>query len=419
MRQAQGEPKGLRRRILVLLLLAYIFNFLDRNVVSILAVPIRAEFRLSDTALSELGVAFGLFYALIAIPIAWLADRRSRAKIIAISVAAWSLFSAGCGLVGSFTQLVIARAGVAVGEAGAIAPSYSLITDYYPRERRSLALALYSLGIPIGSALGLFFGGRLAEHFSWRAAFVAVGLPGLFVALLIRLLVPEAERGRFDSETGFGPVSLRVVASSLFRNRSLWLLSLGAASGSITGYGMLFWLPSFFNRTVGMPVSEAGTFFGSIFLVGGIAGIWLGGWLGDRLGPSRPSAYALIPAFCLLLAIPLYAVGLFATALWMAWLLFTFAQILALAWLGPVVAAIQHIVAPPMRATASASFLFINNLVGIAFGTFFFGWFSDAMKAAHGANSLQYSILYGLGFYLAAALFYFVAAARLRHDVQL
>jgi MFS family permease len=399
-----------------LLLLAYIFNFLDRNVAGILAVPIRAEFHLSDTALSELGVAFGLFYATIAIPIAWLADRRSRANIIAISVAVWSLFSAACGFVGSFTQLVIARAGVAVGEAGAIAPSYSLITDYYPRERRSLALALYSLGIPIGSGLGLFFGGWLAGQFSWRSAFIIVGLPGLVIALLIKLLVPEPERGRFDRQTA-ASASAGQAAATLARNPSFWLLSLGAASGSITGYGLLFWLPSFFNRTFDMPVSEAGTFFGSIFLVGGIAGIWLGGWLGDRLGPSRPGAYALIPAFCLLVAIPLYAAGLLAPALAVVWILFTVAQVLALAWLGPVVTAVQHIVAPALRATASASFLFINNLVGIAFGTFFFGWFSDAMKATHGANSLQYSILYGLGFYLLASVFYLLAAARLKRDL--
>jgi len=417
MKQIQREPQALRTRVLILLLLAYILNFLDRNVAGILAVPIRSEFHLSDTALSGLGVAFGLFYATIAVPIAWLADRRSRVNIIAVSVALWSMFSAACGIASTYAQLIIARMAVAVGEAGAIAPSYSLITDYYPRERRSRALAVYSFGIPIGSALGLFFGGWLAGHFSWRAAFVAVGLPGLFVAILIKFLVAEPERGRFDPQLKITSSPARLAAGSLARNGSFWLLSLGAASGSITGYGLLFWLPSFFNRTFGMPVAETGMFFGSIFLTGGIAGIWLGGWLGDRLGPSHPGAYALIPAFCLLFAIPLYAAGLFAPNLTVVWILFTFAQVLALAWLGPVVTAVQHIVTPALRATASASFLFINNLVGIAFGTFFFGWFSDAMKAAHGANSLQYSILYGLGFYLLGSIFYLSAAARLRRDL--
>ena len=417
MKQTEREPHNLRGRVLVLLLLAYIFNFLDRNVAGILAVPIRTEFHLSDTALSELGIAFGLFYAIIAVPIAWLADRRSRVNIVAISVAVWSLFSAGCGMVGSYTQLIVARMGVAVGEAGAIAPSYSLITDYYPRERRARALALYSFGIPIGSALGLFFGGWLAGHFSWRVAFVVVGLPGLLVALLIKLLIPEPERGRFDTPSAAKP-SLGALAATLTRSSSFWLLSLGAASGSITGYGMLFWLPSFFNRTFGLSVSQAGAFYGSIFLVGGIAGIWLGGWLGDRLGSARPGAYALIPAACFAGAIPIYAIGLFAPGLALAWVLFALGQVLALAWLGPVVAALQLIAVPNTRSTASAIFLFVTNVIGIAFGTFFFGWFSDAMKAAHGSNSLQYSILYGLGFYLVAILFYLLAAARLDRDIQ-
>jgi MFS family permease len=402
----------------VLLLLAYIFNFIDRNVAGILAVPIRAEFHLSDTALSDLGVAFGLFYAAIAIPIAWLADRKSRVNIIAAAVALWSLFSAACGIVSSYTQLVIVRMGVAVGEAGGIAPSYSLISDYYPREKRSRALAFYSLGIPIGSALGLFFGGWLAGHFSWRSAFIIVGLPGLLIALATKLLIPEPERGALDARAAIAAPPVGEVARSLARNGSFWLLSFGAASGSIMGYGLLFWLPSFFNRTFGLSVSQAGWFYGSIVLVGGIAGIWLGGWLGDRLGPRRPSRYALIPAACFLMTVPLLAFGLFAMNLWLTWILFTIAQMLALAWLGPVLTAIQHIVAPAVRATASASFLFINNLIGIAFGIYFLGRLSDAMKAAHGVDSLQYSILYGLAFYLVAALFYLAAAPRLKADIQ-
>lgn len=417
-RSAVHTPPGLRNRALLLLLLAYIFNFIDRNVAGILAVPIRAEFHLSDTTLSDLGVAFGLFYAAIAVPIAWLADRKSRVNIITASVALWSLFSAGCGIVSSYSQLVVARMGVAIGEAGGIAPSYSLISDYYPREKRSRALAFYSLGIPIGSALGLFFGGWLAAHFSWRTAFIVVGLPGLLIALLTRLLITEPERGALDGQTATAAPPAGQVARSLIRNGSFWLLSFGAASGSIMGYGLLFWLPSFFNRTFGLSISQAGWFYGSIVLVGGIAGIWLGGWLGDRLGPRRPSGYALIPAICFLITVPLLALGLFTANLWITWILFTVAQMLALAWLGPVLAAIQHIVAPVMRATASASFLFINNLVGIAFGIYFLGRLSDSMKAAHGADSLQYSILYGLGFYLLAALFYLAAAPRLKGDIE-
>jgi len=412
------DDHALRTRVLFLLLFAYIFNFIDRNIAGVLAVPIRDEFNLSDTALSQLGVAFGIFYAVIAIPIAWAADRKSRVNIISAAVALWSLFTAACGMAQSYTQLVVARMGVAVGEAGGIAPSYSLISDYFPREKRSRALAFFSLGIPIGSALGVFFGSWLASHLSWRSAFLIVGLAGLPAALLIRLLVPEPERGRFDVPQRQLSERTEGVARALLGNPSFWLLSFGAASGSILGYGLIFWLPSFFNRSFGLAIEDVGWFYGSIVLVGGTLGTWLGGWLGDRLGPSRPGGYALIPAVCFVITAPTFAAGLFAPNLWAAWLLFTIGQMLALAWLGPVITAVQHIVVPSMRATASASFLFINNLIGIAFGIYFLGWLSDAMKAAHGADSLRFSILYGLAFYLLAALFYLLAAMRLRQDLK-
>ena len=411
------EDRGVQRRVLLLLLFAYIFNFIDRNIIGVLAVPIRTEFGLDDKALGTLGVAFGIFYAVIAIPIAWLADRKSRVTIIASAVAIWSLFTAACGLAQSYTQLVLARMGVAVGEAGGIAPSYALISDFYPRERRARALAFFSLGIPIGSALGVFFGGWLASMLDWRTAFLIIGLFGLPAALLIKLFVPEPRRGQFDGqgEAAAAP-ALCVVAATLARTPSFWLLSFGAASGSILGYGLIFWLPSFFNRSFGLPLDQVGWYYGSIVLVGGVLGTWLGGLVGDWAGPKRPAAYALIPAVCFAITAPAFALGLFAPTLTIAWILFTIGQMLALAWLGPVISAVQHIVVPSMRATASASFLFINNLIGIAFGIYLLGWMSDRMKAAHGADSLQYSILYGLGFYLLAALFYLFAAKRLRRD---
>lgn len=418
MTQPSTGERALRTRVLLLLLLAYIFNFIDRNIIGVLAVPIRDEFGLSDTALSKLGVAFGVFYATIAIPIAWAADRKGRVGIIAGAVALWSLFTAGCGIVQSYTQLVVARMGVAVGEAGGIAPSYSLISDYFPRERRSRALAFYSLGIPIGSALGVFFGGWLAAHLSWRSAFVIIGLAGLPAALLIKLLIPEPKRGRYDAPVSAAAPSFGSVARDVLSIPSFWLLSFGAASGSILGYGLIFWLPSFFNRSFGLAVEDVGWFYGSIVLIGGALGTWIGGWVGDRVGPSRPGGYALIPAVCFVITAPTFALGLFAPNLWIAWLLFAFGQMLALAWLGPVITAVQHIVLPSMRATASASFLFINNLIGIAFGIYFLGWMSDALKAAHGEDSLKFSILYGLSFYLLAALFYLFAARRLGRDMK-
>ena len=407
-------------RVLFILLLAYIFNFIDRQIIGVLAVPIKAELQLTDTELSLMGgIAFALFYSGIAIPVAWLADRKSRVNIIAFSVALWSGFTALCGFAQNFWHLFLARMGVGIGEAGGVAPSYALISDYFPKARRARALAFFSLGIPIGSALGVFFGGWLATNLDWRSAFIIVGLAGLPAALLVKLLIREPVRGGFDSVDGSAsepapPFS--VVAARLAQTPSFWLLSFGAASGSILGYGLIFWLPSFFARSYDLPLDQVGWFYGSIVLVGGVAGTWLGGWFADKTGPSNPASYALIPAICFLIAAPAFAFGIFAESLVVGWILFVIGQMLALAWLGPIIAAVQHIVPPNMRATASASFLFINNLIGIGFGIFFLGFMSDAMKAAHGEDSLRYSILYGLVFYLLSAALYFFASRRLKRD---
>jgi len=411
---------GPGRHVLAILLLAYIFNFVDRQIIGVLAVPIKAELALSDGQLGLMGgIAFALFYSGLAIPIAWLADRKSRVNIIAASVALWSAFTAACGFAQNFWHLFLARMGVGIGEAGGVAPSYALISDFYPRERRARALALFSLGIPIGSALGVFFGGWIASHLDWRSAFIIVGLAGLPAALLVKLFIPEPVRGGHDSADGApsdpAPPFLQV-ARTLAKTPSFWLLSFGAASGSILGYGLIFWLPSFFSRSFHLTLTEVGWFYGSIILVGGGAGTLLGGWLGDRVGPANPGAYARVPAICFVIAAPCFALGLFAPSLWLGWLLFALGQMLALAWLGPVIAAVQHIVPPNMRATASASFLFINNLIGIGFGIFFLGFMSDAMTAAHGPDALKYSILYGLVFYLLSAAIYFVASKRLARD---
>jgi MFS family permease len=406
-------------RVLAILVLAYVFNFIDRQIVGVLAVPIKAELALSDTQLSLMGgLAFALFYSGIAIPVAWLADRKSRVSIIAGAVGLWSLFTAACGLTANFWQLFLARMGVGIGEAGGVAPSYALVSDFFPPERRARALAIFSLGIPIGSALGVFFGGWIASHLDWRSAFLIVGAAGIPAALLVRFGISEPARGGWDvgERAGEAAPPFPVVAATLAAKPSFWLLSLGAASGSILGYGLIFWLPSFFTRSFHLKLAEVGIFYGSIVLVGGVAGTWLGGWLGDRLGVRDPAAYALVPAVAFLIAAPLYALGIFAPSLPLAWLLFVIPQMLGLVWLGPIIAAVQHIVAPNMRATASASFLFINNLIGIGFGIFFLGRMSDAMKAAHGEDSLRYSILYGLVFYLLAALLYFAAARTLRQD---
>ena len=416
-RSGEASPGG---RVLLILLLAYIFNFVDRQIIGVLAVPIKAELGLSDRQLGLMGgIAFALFYSGLAIPIAWLADRRSRVNIIAVSVALWSAFTAACGLAQNFWHLFLARMGVGIGEAGGVAPSYALISDFFPKAKRARALAFFSLGIPIGSALGVFFGGWIGDYLDWRSAFVIVGLAGLPAALLVRFGIREPVRGGQDSADGDAAEpapSFLTVAGTLAARPSFWLLSFGAASGSIMGYGLIFWLPSFFDRSHGLSLTEVGWFYGSIVLVGGMAGTWLGGWFADRTGPDRPGFYALIPAVSFLIAAPVFAAGVMAPSLTLAWFLFTIGQALALAWLGPVIAAVQHIVPPNMRASASANFLFINNLIGIGFGVSILGFMSDMMRETYGEESLRWSILYGLGFYLLSASLYFVATRFLARD---
>ena len=415
---AAQPARNFQSRVLALLLLAYVFNFLDRQILSILKIPIKAELGLSDTQLGLMGgIAFASVYSTLAIPFARYADRGRRVKVIAVAVAVWSGFTALCGVATTFWQLFLARMGVGVGEAGGVAPSYALIADYFPPERRSRALAIFSLGIPIGSALGLYFGGWIATALNWRWAFVLIGLMGFPVALAIWRFIPEPSRGALDAiEVDTDEPRFSDVIALLLTKPSFWLLSFGAASASICGYGLGFWLPSYFNASLGLPLDKLGAYFGSIVLVGGMLGIYFGGWLGDRLGGARPGAYALIPGIAFLLTAPLYAVAMSNTSLTLGLVLFTLPYMLSLAWLGPVVNAVQNLVPPAMRATASASMLLINNLIGIGFGTFIFGYLSDRLKPTLGEESLRYAIIYGLGFYLVAGILMLAAAITLKRD---
>ena len=409
--------RSLQGRILSLLLLAYVFNFLDRQILAILKIPIKAELGLSDTQLGLMGgIAFASLYSTLAIPIARYADRGRRVAVISTSVAVWSGFTALCGAAGNFWQLFAARMGVGIGEAGGVAPSYALIADYFKPQRRARALAIFSLGIPIGSAIGLYFGGWIATVLDWRWAFALIGLAGIPVALSVRRFIPEPPLGATDRSSGATDPGFGQVMKLLLSKPSFWLLSFGAASGSICGYGLGFWLPTFFTTSLGLPLDQLGYYFGTIVLVGGMLGIWLGGWLGDRLGGARPGAYALVPGIAFLLAAPLYLVALNNETLWLGLLLYTIPYMLSLAWLGPVINAVQHLVPPAMRATASASMLLINNLIGIGFGTFIFGFLSDELKPIYGEDALRMSIYYGLGFYLVAGVLMLGAAATLKRD---
>ncbi|QNM82158.1 MFS transporter [Sphingomonas sabuli] len=418
--RSRPAAPGNSTMLLGLLLLAYVFNFLDRQIISILKIPIKAELGLTDTQLGLMGgIAFASVYSTLAIPIARYADRTGRrAQVIGISAAVWSLFTALCGAVTSFWQLFIARMGVGVGEAGGVAPSYALISEHFPPGKRARALAIFSLGIPIGSALGLFFGGWLAEAINWRVAFAIIGLAGLPVGWLIATRLPEAPVAESSPGVPVDQPPFFAVARELAGLPSFWLLSFAAASGSVGGYGLAFWLPSYFSEALGLSLGSIGTFFGIIVLVGGIAGIFLGGAIADRLGGARISAYAVTPAVAYLLTAPLFAGAMQVESQLLAGALFTLAYAVSLAWLGPIINAIQSLVEPSRRATASASFLLINNLIGIGFGTFIFGFMADYLRETHGDQAMRYSILYGLGFYVLAAVLAFLAALTLKRDAR-
>ncbi len=413
----QTESATYRMYVMGMLVLVYTFNFIDRQIVGILAVPIKADLGLTDTQLGLMGgLAFALFYTALGIPVAMWADRGSRTWIMTIALAVWSAMTAVCGLAQNFWQLFLARLGVGVGEAGGVAPAYSLIADYFPSGQRARALSVYSFGIPIGSALGIVLGGLIASRIDWRFAFFAVGIAGLLIAPVFRLTVKEPARGRFDSVTQPPQASLRRICQMLARKQSFWLMSLAAACSSMIGYGMFFWLPSFFVRSFDLSLVDASLFYGGILLVGGLAGTWLGGSLADRFGIFRRTAYVLIPALAFLATVPFFVFAILSSKLLLTFFLMLIPTALGLAWLGPVLSAIQHVVPPNMRATASAIFLFIINLIGLGAGTVMIGALSDFLQARLGDDSLRYAMLVGTSLYFVAAALLFLSARRLDKD---
>ncbi len=406
--------------MLVVLVIVYTFNFIDRQIVGILAVPIKAELHLSDSQLGLMGgLAFALFYTLLGIPIARLADRVSRTGIMTAALALWSLMTAVCGLTHSFAQLFLARVGVGVGEAGGVAPAYSLICDYFPSKERATRLERVFLRHTHRRRRRHRAGrlhhqphelahGVLHRRARGSSDYAAAEIDGARTRARC-----ARSRARVD---GVPAPSLLEVIAVLARKASFWGLSLGAASASMMGYGLFFWAPSFLVRSFHLTLLHASLGFGALVLVGGLIGIWFGGALADRYGEKRRAMYAYIPAIAFLATVPFYAAGVLSTTLWISFAVLLVPTALGLAWLGPVLAAVQHLVPGNMRATASALFLFINNLIGIGLGTTLIGVVSDLTRARFGAESLRYAILAGTGFYLIAALLLFFAGRKLAKD---
>jgi len=395
--------------VLLLLLVAYILNYLDRQILAILASGIKGDLHLSDSQFGLLaGPPFAILYSVLGVPFAFLADRTSRSRVIAAAVAFWSAFAGLCGTAGTFWHFFIFRMGVGIGEAGGVAPSYALLSDYFAPHRRARAIAIFSLGVPIGLALGTLIGAYIAHAISWRAAFYTMGIAGVILAPVLLLFVHDPPR------TGSTAAPIGQVFPILARKPVFWLIAFAASSSSLCGYGLATWTPSVFERSFHMGLIARGQFVASGVFIGGCTGVWAGGWFADRLGHLDRGWYAKLPAIAWLITAPTFVVGLLAPNPWIAWPILLIPNALNIFWLGPVVTSVQHLVARPMRATASASFLLINNLIGLGIGPYLIGAISDVLKHRYGAEALRYAAVSCTAFYVLAALLMFLAVAKLR-----
>ncbi len=411
-----------RAYVLTMLVVVYVFNFLDRQIVTILAEPIKVDLGLNDTQIGLMtGLAFALFYTVLGVPIARLADRANRVSIISAALVIWSGMTALCGMANNFVQMLAARIGVGVGEAGCSPPAHSLIADYYPPEQRASALSIYALGIPIGSILGLLAGGWIAEFYGWRMAFFLVGIPGIVLAVFVKLTLREPIRGMSDPSPQTGPQEqppLVETIAALLRNRTMVHLAMGGALTSFVGYGLGQWLPAFFIRIHELGIAETATYFGLVLGVASAAGTVLGGTMADRLARRDVRMYAWLPAIGVLLAFPFYVAAMVSDQPYLAIAILVAPSLLNSLWLGPAFGTIQNLAPTRMRALASAMLLFILNIIGLGLGPFLVGVLSDLLAGTFGEDSLRYAILIATVAYFWAGAHFLLAARTLRADLD-
>lgn len=406
--QVRVVSPGYRSYAMGLLLVIYVMNFVDRQVVNILAEPIKRELGLLDWQLGAMsGLAFALFYTVLGLPIARLAERGHRPYIIGVALAVWSGFTALCGLAQNFTQLLLARIGVGVGEAGCTPPAHSLITDYVPKERRASALAFYSMGTPLGSLVGMGLGGVIADAYGWRMAFIVCGIPGIVLAIIAVLTLVEPRIRQTAAELKQRAQAMRdakpfkAALATLKRKRTFWLVSFAAAIKAFIGYGQAPFAASFFYRNHSEEIASLATMFGlqsggflglALGLMGGIGGAigaFLGGVIADKYGARDYRAYVSVPAIASLAVIPIYVMAILSPFATFALGSLLIGSVLGTLWYGPVYATAQTIVPPHMRATASAVLLFIINLIGLGLGPLAVGALSDMFAITLGMGEAE------------------------------
>ncbi|MGL3822090.1 spinster family MFS transporter [Sphingopyxis sp. R3-92] len=418
---AASSDRGLalrRNLALGMLFVVGTINFVDRQLLSILVEPIRADMQFSDTQFGLLtGLAFALFYAAMGIPMAMIADRWNRIKLIGIACIVWSGFTAACGMVSNFWQLAAMRFGVGAGEAGGTAPSLSVLADYYPAEQRPLVIGLFTLNGPFGVFVGAAFGAWAAAHIGWRGAFLVIGAVGIIVAPLLIWLVREPARGQMDKRTEEdAPLPIGQTLAMFAQRRSLRMVMIGSGMAAFVSYGMLNWIPAFLMRVQGMPLSAMSTWFAPAAGITFGVGILGGGWLVSRAARTSPRAYGTIPAIAAAVLVPTFIAALLVDSWQLSLALMLIPMAACIVYVAPALALVQNLTAPRSRATASAVLMLMFNIVGLGLGPLFVGMISDALKPEYGDESLRWALMAIIPFAVVAGLAQYAMTRHLDKD---
>ena len=415
------EKKSYGYFVLGVLTTVYSFNFIDRQLLVILQESIKAEMGLSDTQLGLLsGFSFAIFYVSFGIPLAKLADTWIRRDVIAISLTVWSSMTAVSGFAQNFIHLLLARIGVAIGEAGGSPPAHAMVSDIFNQEQRATALAIYSTGINIGILFGFLLGGWINEFYGWRTAFLVVGLPGIALAIFLKLAVAEPNRGMAEEKVDDGSApKLKETLKHLWARKSFRHLSVACGIHAFVSYGAGNFLPSLFLRLHDIETGELGTWLALSSVAGGV-GTFMGGYLSDKLGKQDPRWYQWVPAITTLIYLP-FTLFIYLTDQTYLALMTTFITgMLFNAYLAPNLAITHSLVGLRMRAMSSAILFFILNFIGLGFGPMVIGFVSDMINPTYGIESIRYALLIVIPIStIWSATHYFIAAKHIRSDLEL